>query len=377
MNDTPQQPETQNSKLRIVHTEASCGWGGQEIRILGEAVGMQQRGHDVVLLCPEEAPIYNAARERGIETIALPVHKRNLQAFQEVRKWLSLNSADIVNTHSSRDTWLLAVASKFSKQSPALVRTRHVSTAVGKNPFTSWLYKKASRYVVTTGERLRKTLISHNGLQEQRVISVPTGIDTQHFCPGDKLARRTELGLPADKRIVGIVATLRSWKGHEHLIDAFAQLNRQDTHLLIVGDGPMRDRISAQIAERNLDAQVTRPGQQSDVVPWMQAMDLFCLPSYANEGVPQSIMQAMSCGLPVISTHVGAIDEAVVDGVTGQLIEPAQVELLSETIASLLDDPNLLEQFGSAGRARAVERFGTDRMLDQMESIFHQAVRAA
>ncbi len=122
-----------------------------------------------------------------------------------------------------------------------------------------------------------------------------------------------------------------------------------------------------------ISSRVRFAGNQADVVPWMQAMDLFCLPSYANEGVPQALMQAMACGLPVISTPVGSIAEIVADGDSGILVPPRDAESLARAIAALLDGPVLRQAIASRARTLAEERFGDDLMVDRMLDVF-QAV---
>jgi len=363
--------------LRIVHSESSCGWGGQEIRILTESQGLLRRGHDVRIVCPREAPICEAAGRRGIPVEALPIQRRNVRGLRAVRRWLKSNEFDVINTHSSTDSWLFAVAARFFGPEAAIVRTRHISVTVARDPFTRWLYTRGANMIVTTGERLRKALIDHNGFRGDRLLSVPTGIDTDHFVPGDKQHARRKLGLPADKTIVGVVATLRNGKGHGYLLDAIRRLGRDDVHVLIVGHGPMRPQIDDQIARLGLNDRVALPGNQEDVAPWLQAMDVFTLPSHANEGVPQSIMQAMSCGLPVVATPVGSIEEAVAHNQTGLIVPAEDSHALAEALKTLIDHQPLCRRFGSEGRRVAVARFGLNRMLDCMEELFQRVVADA
>jgi glycosyltransferase involved in cell wall biosynthesis len=99
-------------------------------------------------------------------------------------------------------------------------------------------------------------------------------------------------------------------------------------------------------------------------------MDVFCLPSYANEGVPQAILQAMLCALPIVTTPVGAILEAVSDGETALVVAPRDAAALSVAIASLRDDDGFAAKVGSAARERAVNGFSLEAMLDSMESLF-------
>jgi glycosyltransferase involved in cell wall biosynthesis len=364
--------------LRILHTESSVGWGGQEIRILTEAQGMLRRGHRITLLTPPEAKLFPAAQKMGLPVVALPIGKKNLGALTALRRWLAANGRDfdVINMHSSTDSWLSALACRTLRGMPPLVRTRHVSTAVHNTLPTRWLYLRATAHVVTAGEALRQQLHRDNRFPLEHMTSVPTGIDLARFRPREQTAARHELGI-ADMPTLGIVATLRDWKGHAYLLDAFDKLRTRfpTWQLLVIGDGPMREILEQQIRQRGLGDRVRLVGNQDNVEQWMNALDLFVLPSYGEEGVPQGIMQAMACGLAVVSTPVGAIREAVVDGTTGILVEPRNAEALAQGLARLMSDAALRRQMGEAGRHRAQTRFGIDGMLDRMETIFYRFAR--
>lgn len=366
--------------LRILHTEASLGWGGQEIRILTEARGLQDRGHRVALACPREARIHDEAIKRGIDTVALPIGRKRAAGLIALRAWLREHgeSFDVINTHSSTDAWLAVLACAGLANPPALVRTRHLSTDVDRSPLTRWLYVGGTRTVVTTGERIRQRLFVDNGYPLARMVSVPTGIDLSRYAPGDRHAARASLALP-DRPTLGIVATLRGWKGHADLLDAWRTLAARfpDWQVVIVGDGPQRENLAARIAQEGIADRVRMVGNRDDVETWLQAFDLFALPSWGNEGVPQAVLQAMASGLAVVSTTVGSIDEAVVDGETGFLVGPRDVPALASRLAQLMQDGALRAQFGAAGRDRALARFGLDAMLDRMQAVFRAAVARA
>jgi glycosyltransferase involved in cell wall biosynthesis len=357
-----------------VHTEASVGWGGQEIRILEETQGIIARGHEVEIWAVAGSGILAEAERRAIPHRALPIGRKSLRGALAMRQALASVRPDVVNAHSSTDAWLAALALLTLGDGPPLVRTRHVSAPVPDNFATRWLYQRATRHIVTTGERLRETLVRENRFREDRITSVPTGIDPSRFRPGDKAAARRALGLDPRGRYVGIVATLRSWKGHLYLIEAFARLAASDAaiRLLIVGEGPMRPLLEQKIAELELAQKVTLAGRKDAVEPWFQAMDIFCLPSYANEGVPQAIVQAMLSGLPVVTTPVGSIDEAVTDQETALLVAPRDAGELAAAIRRLLDDPALAGRLGREARAQAERKFGRDAMIARMEALFRQ-----
>jgi glycosyltransferase involved in cell wall biosynthesis len=255
-----------------------------------------------------------------------------------------------------------------------LVRTRHVSIPVPNDRATRWLYRKATARVVTTGEALREQLISDNGLGAARVDSVPTGIDAARFAPVARDAARRELALPQHVPLIGIIATLRSWKGHRYLVDALPRLRHATAHLVIVGDGPQRAALEAQVDRLALRERVTFAGQRDDVAQWLGALDVFVLPSYANEGVPQALLQAMFAAIPCVTTDAGAIPEIAHDGETARVVRREDPQALAAAIDALLDDRDAASQMAQRAREHVVPRFGLDLMLDRMERVFRTAL---
>ena len=358
------------TRFEIVHTESSCGWGGQELRIIDESEGFLGRGHGVTIVASPESRIIVEARKRAVPAVALPIARRSVWGLRAMRGYLGSRRIDIVNTHSSTDSWLAALAARMLKAPPTLVRTRHVSAPIPGNWPSRWLYRSAAAHVVTTGAALRLQLIREIGLEEGRVTSVPTGIDLGRFCPGDRHAARAFLGIPPDDFLIGIVATLRSWKGHRYLVDAFAALGDVGSRLAIIGDGPGAENLHRQIAALGIKDRVLMPGNQIDVVPWLRSMDIFALPSYANEGVPQAVMQAQACGIPVISTAVGSIGEIVAHNATGLLVAPQDSDSLRTAIARLKGDAELRARLGAAALDQAKACYSAAKMIDRMQDVF-------
>ena len=342
---------------------------------------MLDRGHRVTLLTPASAEILPAAKKSGVPVEALDIATKRIKPLLALRRWLGQHGKkyDIINTHSSTDSWLSAVACASLHGMPALVRTRHVSTPINNHFSTRWLYDKATAHIVTTGEALREQLHRDNGYTLDRMTSVRTGIALDYYRLLEKAAMRARLGLD-NHPTIGIVATLRDWKGHEDLLDAMVLLRAQfaafsDWRLVIVGGGPERGRLENKIKARQLDSVVSLAGNQDNVPEWLCAFDIFTLPSYGNEGVPQGIMQAMACGLPVVCTSVGAISEAVQDGRTGIMVATRNPQSLADGLARLMNDQFLRNQMGSEGYAFAREHFGVDVMLDKMEVVFRRHAR--
>jgi len=361
--------------MKILHTESSCGWGGQEIRILDEAHGMSARGHDVAIVAPREARIYEAALKRGLRAEPLPIARKDLGGLLAMRRWLQAHPVDVINSHSSTDSWLAALACATLAQAPALVRTRHISAPIPNNLPSRWLYRSATRHIITTGENLRAQLVRDNGLAPERITSIPTGIDAKRFVPGERNSARRATGLPLDPRLIGIVATLRSWKGHRYMLEALSKLPG-DVGLVIVGDGPQRQNIESRIRELGISDRVWLAGNQRDVLPWLQALDVFALPSYANEGVPQALVQAMLCGLPCVTTAVGGIGEVARDLETALIVRKEDGVELKRGLERLLGDRGLCARLGAAAREHCAAHCSVQTMLDRMEKVFRDAANA-
>jgi glycosyltransferase involved in cell wall biosynthesis len=218
-------------------------------------------------------------------------------------------------------------------------------------------------------------LVRDNRLPPGRITSAPTGIDAARFAPGERGAARRLTGLPAAARLIGIVATLRSWKGHRYLLEAVHGLPG-DVGLVIVGDGPQRQSIEGKIRELGMSNRTWLAGNQEDVLPWLQSLEVFALPSYANEGIPQALVQAMLCGLPCVTTAAGSIGEIARDGETAIAVRVEDAADLRRGLERALGDARLCERLGTAARQYCAANLGVERMLDRMEKVFHDVAHA-
>lgn len=347
--------------MRILHTEASCGWGGQEIRILTEARVFLAHGHEVLLLADRRSEILAAAAKYGVPARGIDLSRKSWAAFRAIRDTLVEWRPDVVNPHSSVNSWMVALARIGLSPRPRVVRTRHVSAPVPRNPASRWTWRHGCDFVMTTGDLIVEQLTSDGFLPRDRVASVPTGIDTDVYTPSDRLAARRALGLAEEGFLVGSVATLRSWKGHSFLIDAFARFSDRDARLAIVGDGPQEASLKDQAAALGLADRVIFPGRRDDVTTWLAAFDLFVQASWANEGVPQAVLQALACEKPILSCPIGGIPECTEGLPSVRLVEPKSADaLLAGLEAARLAPPDAAAL--AAGRARVLDRYSLERM---------------
>ena len=158
------------------------------------------------------------------------------------------------------------------------------------------------------------------------------------------------------------VGRLQEPKDPLSLVRALAKLRGRPFHALIVGEGPGRPAVEAELRRLGLAATVELAGEREDVAEILAASQVFVLSS-RSEAAPVSVLEAMAAGLPVVASRVGGLPELVVEGETGLLVEPGDPEELAAALARLLDDPALRERLGSAGRARVETHFALDAFL--------------
>jgi glycosyltransferase involved in cell wall biosynthesis len=359
--------------LSILHTVASLGWGGQERRILVEALVMRQRGHRLAFACDPRGELYRRACLHRFSVTPLTFGGTlNLGAWINLRRLLHAETPDILNTHSSLDSWVGSLAWRSLRNRPLLVRTRHLSTRVKINWPTRWLYQ-APAAIITTGQVTKELLMKRLGVPAQRIYSIPTGVDLAEFVPQPKNRELlAQIKIPTDAFVFGSVAVLRSWKGHLYLLEAFQNLIADGVRafLLIVGEGPYRVVIEEKIIQLGLQPWVRLAGFRDQVAPWFALMDVVVLASYANEGVPQSLMQALAMARPVVGTTVGGIPEVVIDAETGLLVPPRNPKALAQALGRLQASPNYRQELGRRGRELVVERFSLEQMATEIEVVY-------
>ena len=358
-----------NKKIKVLHTESSLGWGGQEIRVLTEAKIYSKYGHEVIVAADKTSMIAKRAHLYGVRCDGINLQKKRLADLFSLRKLIKEVRPDVISCHSSTDHWLSALARLTLNIKPAIVRTRHISTHVHRNLSSKWLYNNGCESIMTTSESIKDDL-TRDKFVRTPATSVPTGIDTDIFVPGNKLKQRKLLKLPQKHFIFGIAATLRSWKGHSDLIEAFNLLKNPLCTLIIIGDGPQMENCKKLAKNSSYPENIKFIGDLQNIVPYLQGMDCFVLPSYANEGVPQALLQAMSVGLSIISCPVGGIPETLRNYKRAILTKPKSPELLSKAMLKIMKTTN-------TNQLKNIHRpFTLDIMYKSSLAVYDKAIKS-
>lgn len=362
--------------LTILHTEASNGWGGQEIRIITEAEGLIKKGHRIIIAAPPDAMIIKQAKTKNIETVPLSMERFSvLGPIKKIIDIINKYEIDIVNTHSSRDSWLASIAARLSSKKPVIIRTRHLSTPISNNLLSRIVYNHLPHKIITTGESIKDSMIEENHFNPDKIVSIPTGIDLDKFNnEGEGTNLRNTLNVTENIPLIGMVSVLRSWKGHLYLLEAIPEVIKAfpDARFIITGDGPYKDVIEEKIRAMDIQRYIIMTGYRDDIPAILSAIDLLVFPSYANEGVPQAVLQAFAMGKTVIASDVGSVSEVVLDYETGILVSPCNSKALAENIIGLLKDKDKKEKMAAAGRRLVEAQYSLEKMLDKTELLYNE-----
>ncbi|MAT64975.1 MAG: sugar transferase [Gammaproteobacteria bacterium] len=234
-------------------------------------------------------------------------------------------------------------------------------------------------HFIALSRDLERYLDTRIGVQPARLTRIINGVDIGRFHPDDTQARaRLPAGFAAaDSILIGTVGRLAAIKDQLSLVRAFVRLQRlapeisPRLRLVLIGEGGERARLEQALEASGLLAQTWLAGARNDVAELLPALDLFVLPSLA-EGISNTLMEAMACGLPVIATDVGGNAELVLDGETGALVPRGDPEALALALKPYVQDAAMRERQGRAGRRRAETEFSLERMVERYRAVYEQ-----
>jgi len=356
--------------------------GGAERQLQQLAPRLRDHGFEVCILTRHEKGLLHSEVIDGIPVYRLPSigPKALAAATFTVSALLELTrlQPDLVHAHEILTPSSIATLSKNFNKHPVLVKilrggARGDIYKLKRRPNWKSYFEKLKRKVdafVVISEEIDQELGALQVPQEQRTF-IPNGVDTELCVPvseDQKVKLRAKLALPPNATIVAYAGRLVPEKRIDHLLKIWSDIRSKyhDALLLIVGDGSEQRRLR----EMHADG-VQFTGQVPDAVPYLQAADLFVLPS-STEGLSNSMLEAMSCGLPVLATTVGGAPDVIEHNTSGYLILPDNVDALQRGMETLLGDEPLRFKLGSNARARIVTDFSLDSVAERLSALYHR-----
>jgi glycosyltransferase involved in cell wall biosynthesis len=280
-----------------------------------------------------------------------------------------------VHVHSRRGADLYGGMAAALAGVPAVL-TRRVDAAE-----PAWLARLKYRpyRVVIALSRSIEAQLRAVGLDDSRLVRIPSAVDSQRFRP-DAAARARLLAafaLPADAVVIGVVAQLIERKRHAWLLDLLPELLRRQpqVRVLCFGRGPLEQPLRAQIAARGLAAHVLLAGFRNDLPDLVPGLDVLAHPA-EREGLGLALLEAASAGVPVVACAVGGVPDAVDDGRTGVLVPRDDAAGFARALEQLVAAPAQRRQFGAAGRARVERQFGVAGLVAAHRALYDRVLGA-
>ncbi len=364
--------------IRVLQIIPTLVRGGAEKQLTELALGLPRDGFDVhVAVLTHSGPYEETLRAHDIPlTMVGKKLKVDPFAYRRLKACIKRIQPDLVHT------WIFA-ANCYGRQAAFSAGVKHV--VAGERCVDRWkawhefaidrhLAKRTQR-IVTNSSGVRDFYGEH-GIPAEKFTIIPNGI--RPFEPSGRLTRQQlldELKLPADVKLIGSVGRLWPQKRIKDLMWAAELLKsaRDDTHLLLIGDGPQREALLRYRNEIRIADRIHFLGERDDVRDLLPLLDCFWLAS-GYEGQSNAIMEAMSAGVPVVASDIPGNRDLVVPDQTGYLVPVGDAAEMARKTQLIIDHPQRSASFGNAARNRMLEEFSVEKMVERHATLYRELV---
>jgi len=364
----------------IVHVVNSLAPGGMErtlVRLLHEW-GSDDLRHTVVTLraagpLAEELPDHTACRALDISGSSKTCWWRLANVLRRLRP-------AVIHARGT-GTWSDAVLASLLLPSTPIVLGFHGWDGQGpvtrSAAWTARLARRSGARILTVSQRARDRLAGEIGIDATDISVIPNGVDTRRFTPVDpprRAALRQSLGITPGEMAIGIVGSLTPIKRHDLLLDAFASVASDAPSLVMViaGDGPLRGALEVRAAALGIDRRVHFLGPRKNIATILPALDLYVCAS-DSEGQSNAVLEALACGLAIISTDVGDHHELIIRPRAGIVIPSGDPMALAKALRQLCAGTELRQKAGARAR-RVAERHDVETMARRYASFYRGLV---
>ncbi len=378
--------------VRILRIFSRLNVGGPSIHVVLLTAGLAPRGYETCLAVGKESNtegnmIY-LAEQYGIQPRLIPELGRAIHplddaiAFKKIFQIIRKFRPDIVHTHTAKAGVLGRIAAKLLGV-PVILHTFHGHVfhsyfGNSRSAFFRWIERflaHLSTRVVAISDNVKQDLILYHIAPPEKIVVVPLGLDLEALLRVQRHRGkfRAELGIPADKMLVGGVGRVVGVKNLGLAVEAADQVVARlpNTHFAIIGDGEEREKIERMVLYRGRKTHFSFLGWRRDLSDVYSDCDV-ALNTSLNEGTPVALIEAMAAGLPTVATNVGGTANVVVHDTTGYLCPSGDASALASALVHLLTDKRRRNEMGRLGRERVRERFSKERLLNDLDHLYTQ-----
>jgi len=364
----------QHLKIKLVHIVYSLEIGGMEngvVNLLNHIdkkifkpiiITLANKGSFALRINTDSIQLIELDKKEGND-LKLPFHLyRILKKFKP----------HIVHTHNWGSLCEGTIGAKLAKV-PIIVHGEHGTIQKSRsNILIERFFLRIVDQVLSVSEMHRNKMNKIIGFPQKKIKVMLNGVDTERFSPIKKnLLIRAALGIRKDEIVIGTVGRLVKVKNQAMLILSFSRLSKNCSNikLLLIGDGPLKENLLILAASLGIASNVLFLGKKENIPDILQAMDIFALPSI-SEGLSNTILEAMSCELPIVATDVGGNSEIVKNGITGYLVPSNDIEAMTKALSDLISKPDQRKQMGIASRKITMSCFSLKEMVENYEKLY-------
>lgn len=373
--------------IRLAYFIGSLEIGGSELNAIRTLEVLSRERFEVTVFhLSHQGPLLSGYEALGLPMVPVSLsafwHPSSVLAARQVYRELRRRRIEIVHSHDIYSN-IFAVPVARLAGIPAVVASRRWLHAVpsGLHARANGFVSRLATHVLANSQAVADAAAREDGVDAERVKVITNFVNDDAFAPASPSDRKNWLskhGLDMEGPIIGIVARLAEVKDHRTLLAAFVRVLRQvpTARLVIIGDGPSRSDIEQEIQRLGISPRVFLLGTLIDRTNLHQYFDVSVLCS-RTEGFPNTLIEAMAAGRPVVATKVGGVTDAVIEGRTGLLVPPESPNELAEALVKLLVDRQQAEAMGVAGRQRALQHFHRRAVIAQLEDWYSEVEAAS
>lgn len=365
-----------NSK-RIVLLSTGLDFGGAEKQVVALSKGLSKRGWDVhVLSMRKPLEFVDDLEKNGVKVHSLSMHpgRATPKDFASYLSLIRRLQTSVIHSHMIHANILGRFTRIISKRLIIISTAHSIDEGSGWRSLAYQWTDRAANLTTNVSEAATQEYIRKGLAPADRIQTVPNGVDIPSFQRNESVRRLLRSELSLDNAFIWLcVGRLVEAKDHANLIRAFSQVTQQNdaAHLLLAGDGPLRHELEFLCRVYGIEDRVHFLGARSDIPALMSAADGYVLSS-AWEGLPMVLLEAASCGLPLVATDVGGNNEVIAASKENHLVRSKDANALAEAMLRVMQLPGTIRQsVGAENRAYVAEKFGLDAVLDQWEAIYN------
>jgi glycosyltransferase involved in cell wall biosynthesis len=370
-------------KINILHIYQNSKIGGVQQQLLSLLKAYNRERFNPIFCCL--GPKQEMGKEIegiGIEFISL--NKLRYNRFSpgivlELHRLMKIKQIHVVRTHRYRSN-LYGRLAAFSSGVPVIIASVHDNYRTDKRPnrrIMNRILSKITDKIVAVSEDVKEDIIRYDRIDPSKLQVIPNGIDVERFNPEKNTSNiRKEFPLEEDDIVIGFIGRIVPAKGLEYLLNALPYLKEEfkSIKLLIIGEGSLVEKLKEKAKKNNIFDNILFTGVRRDIPEILASIDIFVMPSTA-EGLPNSLLEAMAMGKPVVATEVGGIPELIKNGRSGLLVPPKNPEALATAIRDLISNDQLAAKMGQAARNFVMNNHSIVKIAQKWQTLYLSILR--